>query len=56
MQPLADFDFRSCLDPLWRYVMVTGRLRTEPTRNDLASASYVSEATQVEPYTPKQNR
>jgi hypothetical protein len=38
---------------LFDSVVVTGRLRTQPTRNDLASASYVIEATQVEPYTPK---
>jgi uncharacterized protein len=35
-------------------VMVTGRLRTEATRNDLASASYVIEATHIEPHTPRQ--
>jgi hypothetical protein len=33
-------------------VSVTGRLRTERASNELASASYVLEATQVEPYTP----
>jgi hypothetical protein len=32
-------------------VSVTGRLRTERARNELASASYVIEATQVEPQT-----
>jgi uncharacterized protein len=39
---------------MFQTVMVTGRLRTEPTRSDLASASYVIEATHVEPYMPKQ--
>ena len=38
---------------MFQTVMVTGRLRTEPTRNDLASASYIIEATQVEPHTPR---
>jgi len=33
-------------------VAVTGRLRTERSRNDLASASYVIEATRVEPHKP----
>ncbi len=32
---------------LWDMVAVTGRLRTERVRSDLASASYVIEATQV---------
>ena len=31
-------------------VSVTGRMRTERARNELANASYVIEATQVEPY------
>jgi hypothetical protein len=34
---------------MFQTVAVTGRLRTEPVRNDMASASYVIEATQVEP-------
>jgi hypothetical protein len=33
---------------MFQTVAVTGRLRTEPVRNDVASASYVIEATQVE--------
>jgi hypothetical protein len=33
-------------------VSVTGRLRTEQARNDLASASYVIEAARVEPHAP----
>jgi uncharacterized protein len=33
-------------------VAVTGRLRTERARNDLASASYVIDATEVEAYKP----
>ena len=33
-------------------VAVTGRLRTERARNELASASYVIEATRVEPHKP----
>jgi hypothetical protein len=37
-------------------VVVIGRPRTEATRNDLASASYVIEATRVEPDTPKSGR
>lgn len=39
---------------MFQTVMVTGRLRTEATRNDMASASYVIDATHVEPHTPKQ--
>jgi hypothetical protein len=38
---------------MFQTVMVTGRLRTEATRNDMASASYVIDATTVEPHTPK---
>jgi uncharacterized protein len=34
---------------VFQTVAVTGRLRTEAVRNDLASASYVIEATHVEP-------
>jgi uncharacterized protein len=34
---------------VFQTVAVTGRLRTEVARNDLASASYVLEATHVEP-------
>ena len=34
---------------VFQTVAVTGRLRTEAVRNDLASASYVLEATHVEP-------
>jgi uncharacterized protein len=34
---------------VFQTVAVTGRLRTEAVRNDLASASYVLEATRVEP-------
>jgi hypothetical protein len=33
-------------------VSVTGRLRTERASNELASASYVIEATQVEAHKP----
>jgi hypothetical protein len=33
-------------------VSVTGRIRTERARNELASASYVIESTRVEPYVP----
>jgi hypothetical protein len=36
---------------LFDTVSVTGRLRTEQARNELASASYVIEATHVEPHT-----
>jgi hypothetical protein len=36
------------LGPLFQRVAVTGRLRTEQARNQLASASYVLEATHVE--------
>jgi hypothetical protein len=35
---------------LFDMVSVTGRLRTERSRNELASASYVIEATHVEPH------
>ena len=38
---------------LFQTVRVTGRLRTESSRSELASASYVIDATQVEPHTPK---
>jgi uncharacterized protein len=34
---------------MFQMVAVTGRLRTEAVRNDIASASYVIEATNVEP-------
>jgi uncharacterized protein len=34
---------------MFQTVAVTGRLRTEPVRNDVASASYVIDATLVEP-------
>jgi hypothetical protein len=34
---------------MFQTVAVTGRLRTEAVRNDVASASYVIEATHVEP-------
>ena len=34
---------------MFQTVAVTGRLRTEPVRNDMASASYIIEATLVEP-------
>jgi hypothetical protein len=34
---------------MFQTVAVTGRLRTEPVRNDVASASYVIEAMLVEP-------
>jgi len=37
------------LKEVFQTVAVTGRLRTEVARNDLASASYVLEATHVEP-------
>jgi uncharacterized protein len=37
------------LGPMFQRVAVTGRLRTELARNDLASASYVLDATRVEP-------
>jgi uncharacterized protein len=37
---------------LFQRVAVTGRLRTEAARNQLASASYVIEATTVEAHTP----
>jgi uncharacterized protein len=40
------------LNQMFDMVSVTGRLRTERARNQLASASYVIDATQVEPYTP----
>jgi hypothetical protein len=43
------------ISEMFDMVRVTGRLRTESTRNDLASASYVIEATRVEPHTPKQS-
>jgi uncharacterized protein len=39
------------LGQMFQRVAVTGRLRTELARNDLASASYVLEATHVEPHT-----
>jgi hypothetical protein len=38
---------------VFQTVAVTGRLRTEAVRNDLASASYVLEATRVEPQAPR---
>jgi hypothetical protein len=40
------------LGPMFQYVAVTGRLRAESARNELASASYVIEATRVEPSKP----
>jgi hypothetical protein len=39
------------VDRMFQTVWVTGRLRTERARNELASASYVIDATHVEPYT-----
>jgi uncharacterized protein len=39
------------VDRMFQTVWVTGRLRTERARNALASASYVIDATHVEPYT-----
>jgi hypothetical protein len=39
---------------MFQTVLVTGRLRTEFTRSELASASYVIDATHVEPHTPRQ--
>jgi hypothetical protein len=41
------------LGQLFQQVAVTGRLRTERAKNELASASYVIEAVAVEPHTPK---
>jgi uncharacterized protein len=38
---------------MFQTVMVTGRMRTEATRNDLATASYVIDATKVEASTPR---
>jgi uncharacterized protein len=38
---------------MFQMVAVTGRLRTEASRNDVASASYVIEATHVEPDKPR---
>ena len=38
---------------MFQTVMVTGRLRTEATRNDMASASYVIDASKVEAHTPR---
>jgi hypothetical protein len=37
------------VNQMFQTVSVTGRLKTEPSRNDLASSSYVIEATLVEP-------
>jgi uncharacterized protein len=37
------------LGPTFQKVLVTGWLRTEPARHDLGSASYVIEATRVDP-------
>jgi hypothetical protein len=37
------------LGPMFQHVSVTGRLRTEPARHELASASYLIEATKVDP-------
>jgi uncharacterized protein len=38
------------VERMFQTVSVTGQLRTERARNSLASASYVIDATQVEPY------
>lgn len=38
------------VNKMFQTVLVTGRLRTERARNELASASYVIDATHVEPY------
>jgi hypothetical protein len=38
---------------MFQTVMVTGRLRTEATRNDMANASYVIDASKVEAHTPR---
>ncbi len=40
------------INQMFDMVSVTGRLRTQRARNELASASYVLEATEVAPYTP----
>jgi uncharacterized protein len=40
------------LGPMFQQVAVTGRLRTEAARNELASASYVIDATRVEAAKP----
>ena len=40
------------VNQMFDMVSVTGRLRTERARNDLASASYIIEATQVEVHKP----
>ena len=40
------------VNQMFDMVSVTGRLRTERARNDLASASYVIEATHVEVHKP----
>ena len=40
------------VDQMFDTVSVTGRMRTERARNELANASYVIEATRVEPYVP----
>lgn len=40
------------ISKMFQTVSVTGRLRTERARNDLASASYVIDATHVEPHSP----
>lgn len=37
---------------LWDMVWVTGQLKTERAKNDVASASYILEATQVEAIKP----
>ena len=40
------------VNQMFDMVAVTGRLRTERARNDLASASYIIDATQVEAHKP----
>lgn len=40
------------VNQMFDMVAVTGRLRTEASRNELASASYVIDATHVEPHKP----
>jgi hypothetical protein len=40
------------IDQMFDTVSVTGRMRTERARNELANASYVIEATRVEPHVP----
>jgi hypothetical protein len=40
------------VDQMFDTVSVTGRMRTERAHNELANASYIIEAAQVEPYVP----